>query len=117
VTTQLPADVERSIRSLLEPGEEVLGFVTSVAATLVLTDRRVVIAREGRAWRPANGIRSWRISAAIAFRWRAPRGGVGRLVVGTGTEEVSMFVRESDWKEALRLVRIARTIARVAAND
>jgi hypothetical protein len=107
----LPDDVARAMRDVLEPGEAVLGFVTSLAATLVLTDRRIVIAREGRSWRPASGLRTWRISPALAFSWRVPHGGMGRLVVGRGRAQASFFVPEPETAEALRLVGLANAIA------
>lgn len=111
LTNALPKDVELSIRAIREPGENVLGALTSLAGTLVLTDRRVLIVREGRGYRPLNGIRSWAISPAVDLRYGAPRGGMGRLVIGNGNDAVSFFVKECDWDEALRIFTLARGIA------
>jgi hypothetical protein len=108
---RLPKDVELSLGAVLEPGEGVLGALTSLAGTLVLTDRRVLILREGRSYRPQSGIRSWAISSALDLRYGAPRGGMGRLMVGSGKHAVSFFVKERDWEEALRIVTLAREIA------
>ena len=107
----MPMDVELSLGAVLEPGEGVLGALTSLAGTLVLTDRRLLIVREGRSYRPQSGIRSWAISSAVDLRYGAPRGGMGRLVVGNGREAVSFFVKECDWDEALRIFTLARGIA------
>jgi hypothetical protein len=111
VTGGLPDDVAPTVRDLLEPGEAVLGFVTSLAATLVLTDGRIIIAREGRSWRPSSGIRTWRIWPTLPFSWRRPHGGVGRLVVGKGRAQASFFVPEAEMAEALRLIGLANAIA------
>lgn len=118
MTIQMPKDVELSLGEVLESGEGVLGAVTSLAGTLVLTDRRVVIVREGRAYRPQSGIRSWGISPAVAFTYGPPHGGMGRLVIGNGKAAASFFVRECDWDEALHLVTMAHAIAhRGTAGD
>ena len=109
--SKMPKDVELSLDAVLETGEDVLGAVTSLAGTLVLTDRRVVIVREGRAYRPQSGIRSWGISSDVDFTYGPPRGGMGRLVVGNGKESTSFFVKEADWDEALRLITVAHAIA------
>ncbi|MEA2631358.1 MAG: hypothetical protein QOE66_1577 [Chloroflexota bacterium] len=111
MTFIVPTDVELSLRGILESGEPVLGALTSLAGTLVLTDRRVVIVREGRGYRPQSGIRSWAISNELDLRYGAPRGGMGRLVVGNGKGAISFFVKECDWDEALRIVTMARGIA------
>jgi hypothetical protein len=112
VTAALPTDVALSLRTVLEIGERVLGAVTSLAGTLVLTDRHVFIFRVGRDYRPLTGIRSWDISETVELRYGAPRGGMGRLVVGNGKQAISFFVKECDWTEALSLVTMARGIAR-----
>jgi hypothetical protein len=111
MTGQLPTDVELSLGDTLDPGEGVLGSVTTLAGTLVLTDHHVVIVRQGRSFRPRTGIRSWGISQAIDFRYGPPRGGMGRLMVGNGTTATSFFVKERDWDDALELVSMARRIA------
>lgn len=111
MTIKMPKDVELSLAAVLETDEDVLGAVTSLAGTLVLTDRRVVIVREGRAYRPQSGIRSWGISPDVEFTYGPPRGGMGRLVVGNGKESTSFFVKEVDWAEALRLITMAHAIA------
>lgn len=108
----LPSDVALCLDDVLALGEDVLGSVTSLAGTLVLTDRRVVIVREGRGYRPQSGIRSWKISTEVDFKHGLLRGGMGRLVVGNGKAAASFFVEECDWDEALRLVTTAHGIAR-----
>jgi hypothetical protein len=115
---RLPTDVALSLGEFLENNEGILGVVTSLAGSLVLTDRRVVIVREGHGYRPQNGIRSWDISSDVGFRYGAPRGGMGLLVLGDGKAATSFFVNESDWTEAMRLVTMAHSIAyRSSAND
>ncbi len=115
MTHPMPKDVELSLGGVLELDEGVLGALTSLAGTLVLTDRRLLIVREGRSYRPQSGIRSWAISSAVDLRYGAPRGGMGRLVIGNGKEAISFFVKECDWDEALRIFTVARGIAHQAS--
>jgi hypothetical protein len=114
MTGGLPSDVATTIDGVLEPGEDVLGAVTTLAGTLVLTDRRVVILREGRTFRPATGIRSWGLTPANEMTFGPPRGGVGRLIVGRGNRATSFFVRQRDWHDALDIVTMARRITYLA---
>ena len=115
---RLPPDVALSLGKFLHTGEGILGVVTSLAGSLVLTDERLVIVREGHGYRPQSGIRSWDLASRVDFRYGPPRGGMGRLVVGDGKGATSFFVRKSDWTEALRLVTMAHTIAhRATIND
>ena len=108
--TVLPQDVLRSLVDVFRPGEDVLGSVSSLAGSLVLTDRRVLIIREGRGYRPQTGIRSWEIGPGIDFTYGPPRGGLGRLMIGKGKAATSFFVKTRDWDAAMRLVTMAHGI-------
>jgi hypothetical protein len=108
---RLPTDVATSLHGYFETDEGILGVVTSLAGSLILTDRRVVIVREGHGYRPQNGIRAWDISSQVGFTYDSPRGGLGRLVVGDGKAAASFFVNATDWTEALRMVTMAHSIA------
>ena len=112
---RLPPDVALTLGKFLHTDEGILGVVTSLAGSLVLTDERLVIVREGHAYRPQSGIRSWDLASRVDFRYGPPKGGMGRLVVGDGKAATSFFVRKNDWTEALRLVTMAHTIAHRAS--
>ena len=111
MTGHLPADVELSLEDVLEPGEVVLGAVTTLAGTLVLSERHIVIVRSLRGFRPQSGIRSWEISPSLALTCGSPRGGMGRVLVGDGVGATSFFVRIRDWDDAVHLVTMAHGIA------
>ena len=115
---RLPPDVALKLGSFLHTDEGILGVVTSIAGSLVLTDQRLVIVREGHGYRPQSGVRAWDLASRVDFRYGPPQGGMARLVVGDGKAATSFFVRKSDWTEALRLVTMAHTIAhRATMND
>jgi len=111
----LPNDVGLALDDVLDPSEAVLGAVTTLAGTLVVTAHHVVIVRSGRNYRPQTGVRSWVISSAFDFRYGPPAGGMGRLVVGTGNKAISFFVKQRDRDDAMRLVGLAHGIAHRAA--
>jgi len=111
MTGHLPADVERELGDVLEQGEEVLGSVTTLAGTLILTERRIVILRSGRGYRPQTGVRAWRISQSLDLSYGWPHGGQGRLILGKGARTISFFVNECDWTDAMQLIAQARAIA------
>ena len=112
----LPNDVEASLVGVLEPDETVLRALTTLAGTLVLTDRRVVIVREGRAYRPATGVRSWGLSPANTVDYGRPRGGLGRLIVGSGGKVTSFFFKERDSDAAMEIVSMAHQMTYLAAT-
>ncbi len=111
IPTALPKDVMQSLLAVFRPGEEILGSVSSLAGSLVLTDLRVLIVREGRGYRPLSGIRSWEIEPGIGFTYGPTRGGLGRLMIGKGKAATSFFVKTGDWDVALSLVSMAHRIA------
>jgi hypothetical protein len=111
VPAALPHDVMQSLLDVFRPGEEILGSISSLAGSLVLTDLRVLIVREGRGYRPLSGIRSWEIEPGIGFTYGPTHGGLGRLMIGKGKAATSFFVKAGDWDAALRLVSMAHRIA------
>ena len=116
MTERLPTDAAASIDTLLEPGELLLRSVTTLAGTFALTDRRVVILRQGRSYRPATGVRSWGLCPANVVNYGPLRGGVGRLMVGSGKGVTSFFVKECDWPAALEIVSMAHHITYLATT-
>src|SRR4029079_4782509 len=103
MTGHLPSDVELSLEGVLEPDEAVLGAVSTLAGTLVLSERNILIVRSIRSFRPRSGIRPWDLSPSLALTCGPPRGGLGRVLVGNGVGASSFFVKERDWDDVLRL--------------
>jgi hypothetical protein len=99
-----------TLAGLLEAGEEVRGGLASVSASLVLTDRRLLLIREGWRHRPANGIRTWALDGSFRIV-AAPRGVAGALIVDRNRDATSFFVSAEDWPDALRLVTEARRLS------
>jgi hypothetical protein len=97
-------------------GESMLESVPGLGASLAVTPTRVVVIRDGAERRPRTGLRAW-AHGAIDARMEPPRGGNGRIVLGTGANPyaaVSLFVRASFWPMAVQTVERIRTEARRA---
>ena len=99
-----------TLADTLEDGEEILGAISSWSAALVLTDRRLMIVRQGWRHRPKTGVRSWPLNRDLMIRI-APRGTSGALIIEREHRATTYFVLESDWPDAKLLVTEARRLS------
>jgi hypothetical protein len=100
-----------SAREILEPGEELVGRLDGRGATLLLTQRRVVIVREGSGFRPRSGIRSWPYSSITGVTLSPPKRGQAQVVIRTGRaawQAVSMFFAAELMTDAEDLIQEIR---------
>jgi hypothetical protein len=85
-----PAGVAQSaLTAVLEPGEPIERDVAAVGAHLLLTDRRLVVVRDGFSFRPATGIRSWPIDRQLEVRVTP-----GQLLIEVRGVVVGVFYQE-----------------------
>lgn len=78
----------------LEANEVVVAVLSGAGASLVATDRRVVIVREGAEFRPRNGVRSWTYDRIVDVSLSPPMRGQAVIVIRTGRypwQAVTMF--------------------------
>ena len=59
----LPDAVAEALNPALEPDEQVEMTLQAVGCTLVLTDRQLIMVRQGANFRPRTGVTSWRRDA------------------------------------------------------
>lgn len=111
---ELPRSVGGVLRSTLEADEVVTHAVPAIGCALVLTNRRLLIVRDGSSFRPRTGIRQWEIGPGLAVRAGLVRQGIGSLVIRSGRDLTSVFVRADRWSGALDLVGAVRGRVRVA---
>jgi len=100
-----------SARDILEPGEELVGRLDGRGATLLLTQRRVVIVREGSGFRPRSGVRSWPYASIMRVTLSPPKRGQAQIVIRTGRaawQAVSMFFAAELMPDAEDLVQEIR---------
>lgn len=83
--------------------ESILARVTGLGASLIVTERRAVIVREGAHLRPRHGVRGLPLVALRDVYLVAPRHGTGQIVLRTGPQlwqGVSLFVAAEHWRDA-----------------
>jgi hypothetical protein len=90
----------------LEADETPIARLTGVGASLVVTERRVVIVRDGSGFRPRSGTRSWPLEGILRVSLSQPTRGQARIVVRTGPrpwQAVSMFFKLEQLRDAERV--------------
>ena len=101
---QLPEELRIPLRSVLAPDETLLEIVVGVGATLVLTAGRLIMVRDGAAFRPRSGVRTWDLVDRPAIRSGTLLHGTGRLLIEGQGRPASLFVTESNWHQARVLI-------------
>jgi hypothetical protein len=108
---QVSKETIAELHDVLEESEQILGGLTSMSASLVLTDRRLVIIREGWRNRSRTGIRTWPLDASFSIQTGVLRGGAGALIIDRERGATSYYVREADWPDALAIIAEARRLS------
>ena len=104
----LPSSAAGLLRAALDADERVSHVVPAIGCVMVLTDRRLLVLREGSAFRPKTGVREWALTDGPVVRPGLVRQGTGSLVIQSDRTVVSVFVRAANWDEALNLVGAVR---------
>lgn len=104
----LPGSTADALRDALEPEEHITHAIPAIGCTLALTDRRLIILRDGAAFRPKTGIRTWSLDDHLTVRTGVLRHGTGSLVVQWDRNATSVFVQAEHWDEAVKLGAAAR---------
>jgi len=92
----------------LGPDERVDLTAQAVGCTLVLTNLRVLIVRDGAKFRPSSGIRAWPLDRGLRLRLGRAYRQVHRLAIGDVSKTVSVFISTDQVVEAQRLIAEAR---------
>ena len=82
--------VRNAVAAFLGPAERVDRVVPAVGCALVLTNERLLIVRDGAAFRPKSGVRHWPLDRESRIRM-AP-GARHRLIVSRYDRSASVFL-------------------------
>jgi hypothetical protein len=95
-----------------ETAEALLVVLRGIGSWMFLTDRHLIVARDGADWRPRSGYRFLSLDSIRHIRVELGRGPSGRIAVRTtGAEEViSMFFDARSLDRAQELVEVARPL-------
>jgi len=110
----IPAAASDALRSILEAGECVTHAVAVVGCSLVLTDRHLLVVREGADHRPRSGVQRWPLDRSVTIHTTPVLHGTGRVVIEHDGRTASVFVSSGEWPatdallmEAHRLIHLA----------
>jgi hypothetical protein len=107
----MPRDAQPPRLSVSDLGEPVVDEVAGLGATLLLTETRVIVVRQGAHFRPRNGVRAWPFGAFRDIQVESPRHGSGRVILRVGRyswQAISVFIAAADWAAAERVVLLIR---------
>jgi hypothetical protein len=98
--------IRTALVGVLDPDEVVDRVVPAVGCSLVLTDRRVLLVRDGAVRRPKTGVQAWPLDRELTIRI-AP-GQPDRLVIERKEQSASIFLAGQQVDEARGLILEAR---------
>jgi hypothetical protein len=91
----------------LEAGEDVVAILTGDAASLLVTESRVVIVRDGHEFRPRSGVRSWSYETIDQVSLSRAKRGQAMILIRTGNlpwQAVSMFFASQSEPDAKHVI-------------
>jgi hypothetical protein len=88
---RLSDDVRAALAPVLAPSEQVTLVAPAVGCTLVLTDRQLLLVREGVAYRPRSGVRAWDVDRTLSVRLAPLRKTSGQLAIERSRRTTSVF--------------------------
>jgi hypothetical protein len=89
---RLPAAARTAVASVLGPTEQVAMVAPAVGCTLVLTDRQLLLVRDGVAYRPRSGVQSWVVDRSLTVRLGPIRRTTGQLAIECCGRTASVFL-------------------------
>jgi hypothetical protein len=101
----IPGATVDALRPILDPGELIDQVLPAVGCSLVLTDRRLILVRDGASYRPRSGIHLWRLDRTLIVHTTPIVRGTGRIVIEGGGEATSVFVSAEGRAAADTLLR------------
>jgi hypothetical protein len=85
-------ELRTALQSQLGPTERIDLVATAVGCSLVLTDRRLFLVRDGAHYRPKSGVQAWPVDRQLTVRLEARRRGTSRFTIERDDASASVFV-------------------------
>ena len=96
----MPQATRAAVQTILVPGELITQVVTAVGCSLVLSERQLILVRQGLNYRPRSGVQSWPLDRTLTVRTTAVRHGTGRIIIERSGRTTSVFVSADEWSAA-----------------
>jgi hypothetical protein len=84
-----------ALAPVLGPTERVAMVAPAVGCTLVLTDRQLLLVRDGVSYRPRSGVQSWVVDRSLSVRLGPIRRTTGQLAIERGGRTASVFLTQA----------------------
>jgi hypothetical protein len=88
----LTEDTRIALEPILDPREQISAVLSAIGCKLVLTDRHLVLVRDGRSFRPRSGVQVWPLDPTLSIRATPTGSQPGRVLISTGGHTTSIFV-------------------------
>ncbi len=100
----LSDDARQALAPVLEASERIERVTAAVGCTLVLTDRRLLVIRDGAKFRPRSGVRWWPLHRDLTLRLARVRHDTSRLVIQRDGRPASVFLTGTQVRDAQALI-------------
>ncbi len=97
-----------AIAPVLDPTERVALVAPAVGCTLVLTDRKLMLVRDGVSYRPRSGMQSWVLDRSLSLHLAPVRRTTGRLVIERSGRSASVFLTQAQMPDVDALIAEVR---------
>ncbi len=101
----LPEAAREAIAAALDPAESVEFAARAVGSSLILTQSRVMVIRDGAKFRPKTGVRSFELASGFSVRIGPTR---GRVIIDSDGKTINLFVRSEQLAQAEAFVAEVR---------
>jgi hypothetical protein len=105
---EITEDTRIALEPVLEPREQVSAVLAAIGCKLVVTDRHLVLVRDGRSFRPRSGVQVWPLDATLSVRATPTGSQPGRVLITTAGHTTSIFVAADQHHAADMLVAEVR---------
>ena len=101
----LPQAAREALAAVLDPAEKVELVAAAVGSSLVLTQSRLFVVRDGAAFRPKTGVRTFELGTGLSIRIGPAR---KRVIIESAAGTIHMFVRSEQLTQAESFVAEVR---------
>jgi hypothetical protein len=95
----------QAIEAVLDSAESVDFVAPAVGSSLVLTERRLIIVRDGASFRPKSGVRSFELETGLSIRVGPKR---RHVIVESAGHPINLFLRSDQLAQAEAFVAEVR---------
>ena len=101
----MPQAARDAIEAALDPAESVELVAAAVGSSLVLTQHRLFVVRDGASFRPKTGVRPFELDDELKIRIGPAR---RRVIIESATGTINLFVRSDQLPQAESFVAEVR---------